>query len=197
MANLNKQYTFTSGTVIDPAKVNTNFDDLVAFVNNSVIHVDGTKAFTGLPSLPTDPTASNQPARKGYVDAGDTAAINSAAAAAATLYGTRAKTGGSNTALVGAALGGNTMQVHAGYVAGSTDATGNISLSYGPFPNGVGCVIAIPVGGGAMSAANFLRGTCRITGQGLSGCSVRWVDSPTGNSIVSAAVDFCWIAIGW
>lgn len=62
-------YTFTNGTDADAAEVNQNFNDLVTFINNSVVLADGTVAFTGVPSGPSaDPTSANQFTRKSYVD---------------------------------------------------------------------------------------------------------------------------------
>jgi hypothetical protein len=72
MATLTKQHTFTMATDSSADEVNQNFDDLVDFVNGSVIHKDGSVAFTSVPSGPaTDPTTTNQLTRKAYVDAGD------------------------------------------------------------------------------------------------------------------------------
>lgn len=69
MATLSKRYSFASGTDAVAAEVNTNFDDIISFCNNSVAHLDGSKAFTGIPSLPaSDPTSDNQAVRKKYVD---------------------------------------------------------------------------------------------------------------------------------
>lgn len=69
MATASKTYTFVAGTTAEASKVNQNFDDLVGFLNNSVVHADGSVAFSGIPSLPgTNPTADNQAARKAYVD---------------------------------------------------------------------------------------------------------------------------------
>lgn len=46
MATASVTNTFTNGTPADAIEVNTNFADLVTFLNNSVVHRDGTKAFT-------------------------------------------------------------------------------------------------------------------------------------------------------
>ena len=46
MASASVTNTFTNGTAADAIQVNTNFSDLVTFLNNSVVHRDGTKAFT-------------------------------------------------------------------------------------------------------------------------------------------------------
>jgi len=63
--------TFAAGTLIESAEANTNFQDLVSFLNTQAIHKDGTIAFTGTPSGPgSDPVSDNQYARKLYVDRG-------------------------------------------------------------------------------------------------------------------------------
>ncbi len=72
MATLAVTNSFAAGTLIESVEVNTNFQDVVTFVNNSVAHTDGSKTFTGIPSVSggaaVDPTADNQLARKLYVD---------------------------------------------------------------------------------------------------------------------------------
>ena len=61
--------TFVVDTTIDPDEVNENFDTIYDFVNEEVIHRDGTIAFTAVPTGPaTDPSTANQLARKDYVD---------------------------------------------------------------------------------------------------------------------------------
>lgn len=68
MATAAVTHTFTAGTAAQAAQVNTNFSDLVSFLNNSVVHKDGSVAMTGQLSLSADPTASQHAARKQYVD---------------------------------------------------------------------------------------------------------------------------------
>ena len=69
MATASVTYSFIASTLIESAKVNTDFSDLVSFLNNSVVHVDGSKAFTAVPSGPAaNPTTANQFTRKGYID---------------------------------------------------------------------------------------------------------------------------------
>jgi hypothetical protein len=74
MATFTRTYTFTVGTKAKAAEVNQNFSEISTFLNNSVVHVDGSKAFTGIPTLATgiDPTTSNHLTRKAYVDAKET-----------------------------------------------------------------------------------------------------------------------------
>lgn len=69
MATASVTYSFTANTLIKSAEGNTNFSDLVGFLNTQVIHKDGTVAFTAIPSGPgIDPSGDNQFARKAYVD---------------------------------------------------------------------------------------------------------------------------------
>lgn len=69
MATAAVTYTFTPNTTILSAEANTNFSDLVSFLNNSVMHRDASAAFTAVPSGPsTDPSTDNHLARKKYVD---------------------------------------------------------------------------------------------------------------------------------
>lgn len=46
MATASITNTFVAGTSAEAAEVNTNFTNLVTFLNNSVVHVDGSKAMT-------------------------------------------------------------------------------------------------------------------------------------------------------
>lgn len=69
MATITKQFTFAPDTDIVASEFNTNFDDIVAFLNNSVSHLDGSKAYTGWPSLPGSvPGGTLAPVPKQYVD---------------------------------------------------------------------------------------------------------------------------------
>lgn len=69
MATLTVTYTFTNGTPAQAAEVNKNFDDTVVFVNGSVVHTDGSKPFTAIPTIPTtDPSTDGHVASKKYVD---------------------------------------------------------------------------------------------------------------------------------
>lgn len=47
MATASVTNTFVAGTSAVASEVNTNFSDLVSFLNNSVIHKDGSKSMTG------------------------------------------------------------------------------------------------------------------------------------------------------
>lgn len=69
MATLTKQYTFSALTSARAAEVNTNFDQIVSFINTNMMQKDGSTAFTGYPLLPgSAPTNTLHAASKGYVD---------------------------------------------------------------------------------------------------------------------------------
>lgn len=69
-ANVAVTYNFTAGTPAVADNVDQNFADVVNWINTNAVHLDGSKAFTSIPSGPaTDPTSANQLARKAYVDA--------------------------------------------------------------------------------------------------------------------------------
>lgn len=71
MATASVTFTFAANTLIQASQGNTNFADVIAFLNGSVIHKDATVAFTAVPSGPgTDPVSANQFTRKAYVDLG-------------------------------------------------------------------------------------------------------------------------------
>lgn len=62
-------YSFAASTLAVASEVNTNFSDLVTYINNNVILKDASVAFTNVPSGPaTDPSADNHLVRKEYVD---------------------------------------------------------------------------------------------------------------------------------
>jgi hypothetical protein len=70
VATASVTYSFAPNTTILSAQVNTNFEDIVDFLNNSVMHRDAAVAFTNVPSGPaSDPSSDNQLTRKAYVDA--------------------------------------------------------------------------------------------------------------------------------
>ena len=69
MATAAVTYDFEPDTDIKSSEVDTNFADLVGFVNANMIQKDASVAFTGTPTGPaTDPVSDNQYARKAYVD---------------------------------------------------------------------------------------------------------------------------------
>lgn len=66
-------YTFAPNTLTKSSEANTNFADLVTYINTNAIVKDASLAFTAVPSGPaTDPSSVNHLARKAYVDAGGT-----------------------------------------------------------------------------------------------------------------------------
>ena len=69
-ANVAVTYNFVAGTPSVADNVDQNFTDIVNWVNTNAVHLDGSKAFTNVPSGPAvDPVSANQLARKAYVDA--------------------------------------------------------------------------------------------------------------------------------
>lgn len=69
MATASVTHTFAPNTLTEAGEANTNFQDLVTFLNSQTIHKDASVAFTGVPSGPaSDPVSDNQYARKRYVD---------------------------------------------------------------------------------------------------------------------------------
>lgn len=76
MATASVTNTLLNGTDTDADLVNANFNDLVTFLNASVLHVDGSKALTGNLSVGNNritglasPSASTDAATKAYADA--------------------------------------------------------------------------------------------------------------------------------
>lgn len=69
MPSASVTYQPQNGDPSDVTQINTNFSDLVTFLNTYVVQKDGSVAFTGIPTLPgSDPTSNNQATRKLYVD---------------------------------------------------------------------------------------------------------------------------------
>lgn len=67
MATLTKTNTLTNGTLADADDVDTNFDDIISWINTNVVQVDG-GAFTTLPTSAVTPTLSTELVTKAYVD---------------------------------------------------------------------------------------------------------------------------------
>jgi microcystin-dependent protein len=60
---------FANGTNADGTQVNSNFNNVVNFLNTETVQRDASIAFTAIPTAPaTDPVSDNQLARKAYVD---------------------------------------------------------------------------------------------------------------------------------
>lgn len=128
MATLNKSYTFVADTLARAEQVNQNFDEIVAFLNSQVLHVDGSKAMEGQITLPpSDPTTNNQATRKAYVDAQDNK---------------RLKVQHSGYAVFGGTPPNEGLVMQAGTVVAPTDGNGNHTVVFPqPFPNGVLTVV--------------------------------------------------------
>ncbi len=47
MSTASVTHTFTAGTTIQSVQANTNFSDIITFLNNNVAHLDASKTFTG------------------------------------------------------------------------------------------------------------------------------------------------------
>jgi len=69
MTTASVTYTFVAGASAAAAQVNTNFADLVGFLNTNALQKDGSLAMTGRLTLAgLDPTSGDHAARKSYVD---------------------------------------------------------------------------------------------------------------------------------
>lgn len=91
MATASVTNTFVASTAAVASEVNTNFTDLVTFLNNQVIHKDGSKAFTGNMDAGSNKivnlsngTASTDAVNKSQLDAVD---ANTNPAGAILMYG--------------------------------------------------------------------------------------------------------------
>lgn len=84
-ANVSVTYNFVAGTPAVADNVDQNFTDIVNWINTNAVHLDGSKAFTAVPSGPAaDPTSANQLTRKAYVDAKFSTCLSSARPSPAT-----------------------------------------------------------------------------------------------------------------
>lgn len=75
MATATVSHVMVANTTALASETNTNFTNLLTFLNTDVIHVDGSKAMTGELTLSGAPTANNSAARKLYVDDSVAAAV--------------------------------------------------------------------------------------------------------------------------
>jgi hypothetical protein len=181
------------------SEINQNFADISTFLNNSVVHVDGSKAFTGIPSIATgiDPSASNHLSRKAYVDAGDLLRPRVPAP----------DSGLSFSAVVGGVptVGTSQLLIQAGTFSGSTNASGTLANNITfptAFPNGVLSLTVTPV----YTSTRSVFHSVRITTQAKTGFNVdAWELVGTTafglpwnlNPCISQTIKFNWIAIGW
>jgi len=156
--------TLANGNTVDADELNENFTDLVDFLDDEVVHVDATKAFTGIPTLPaSDPTTANQATRKSYVDALNTAQTAALAthhdaastdhddryfteaeitARVATLIGNTSSTGTAAKVAIGASnvtFSGNPASAASATITTGLTAISNIQLT----PITVGVVLAV------------------------------------------------------
>lgn len=183
MALLTKLYTFIADAVAEPDEVNVNFDDIVGFVNNEVVHKDGSKAFTAHPSGPaTDPTAANQYARKAYVDA-KTAGIEP---------GDLLRLKGPNATVVsrgGLSANPSINQVvwDAGSHVGTLDAGGNFTINFHAAMNPISIVVT---NGDANSDSDGVVSVLAVNG--TSSFSIH-----VANGNVGSLFRVDWIAIGY
>ena len=118
MATASVTNSFVASTTASSSAVNTNFSDLVTFLNGSVVHVDGSKAMTADLPMGTNkvtglgaPTADTDAATKKYVDDEITASDGEA-----TTYEVLSANGDVGSGASQVAQGSHT---HAGYAAAS------------------------------------------------------------------------------
>lgn len=167
-------YSFTPATLIESAKVNQNFDDLVSFLQTDTVHVDASNAFTAVPSGPaTNPSSDNQLTRKKYVDDADSvvAKVRSKWVGAVPLSGTFT-------------LGTSQPLIQAGFGAVSLDGTARATINLpSAFPNGIIAVLAIRSGDGQVGGPveviteGFTLSSFRVymPGASTSGQGVAWL----------------------
>lgn len=182
MASFIKQFTFTPGTTALSSQLNTNLDDIANFLNNGVIHADGSKAFTAVPTGPaTDPSSDNHLARKRYVD-----------------DGSRKRPVFPNTTGTSSILGtynGQQTTIKAGFNTGLTGPEGNFIIDFGgAFPNGIVSLVLTCV---AQPGYNYLRSQAGIYLIDLGKATIRISDSNTGASLLGTNIGVTWMAIGW
>jgi hypothetical protein len=71
MATLSVTYNFAPNTLAEADKVDTNFSDIVTFVNTQLIQKDASVAFTGIPAGPSsDATTDQQFTRNAFFSRG-------------------------------------------------------------------------------------------------------------------------------
>lgn len=180
MATLTKAYTFVGGTTIEESEVNTNFDDIVSFCNNSLVHLDGTKTMTGALTLSgSDPASDNVAARKAYVD-------KFAKMANATL-----------NPVVGSTLNPQTTRgvfIQAGSNVVTTSGSGGFSISYpSAFASRVISVVGVP---GDQVATAPVEISAIHANQTLSQFNGIIRYTTTGAAVAGGSIRINWIAIG-
>lgn len=188
MATASVTYSFTASTTAVSAQVNQDFTDLVTFLNNQVVQVDGSKAMTAPLSLAaSDPVSANQAARKAYVD---TKALYKGATSTATTQ-----------AFVGALQATDTqLLVKSAEWVGVTSATGQVDLAFSAaFPTSVNCVQCTIANGALHNNGTALVTTSPaflfVTNVTLAGFSVR-IFQPGGGGANALSTAFSWVALG-
>jgi microcystin-dependent protein len=69
MANASVTNVFVAGTPVRASEANQNFTDVLAFMNNQIVHRDGSKSFYNIPSVDSGSPVSGQDlTTKAYVD---------------------------------------------------------------------------------------------------------------------------------
>lgn len=123
MAAASVTHTFVAATTAVASEVNTNFSDVTTFLNNQVLHLDGSKTMTS--DLPmgsnkvvsvAEPTVSSDAATKNYVD-NATAQLNDLP---------------------------TTLNIESGFVNTNTNASGQISVTYSTATTGTGTLQITP-----------------------------------------------------
>lgn len=192
MAPLNKQYTFTDGTDIVANQVNVNFDDIVGFINNQLLHRDGTKDFTAVPTGPAvDPTGPNHLSRKAYVDARDDAHRAEVNAAVSAAHG-RANQAydhaqGAHNALP-AKLDSDVLRY--GYFTGTTNAAGDVVVTHNLGRN-PGSIQLTPHSSGGNMPWKVV-----VENWNSSQINVRMYSSVSGASLPGTGLSFFWVVLG-
>lgn len=181
MPTLIKQFTFVADTNIAPNQVNANFDDIVSFINNNLIHKDGTRAMEAhLSLLAANPVSDNQAARKAYVDSQVASASGSATNAQ---NAANAAQGSANTALDRVPN-----KIRWGFVSGTTNGAGDIAFAHGLGGNPAAVVLtnnnSSPTMGWFLSVQN----------KDGTNVNVRMYNSTNGNAMGGAGVSFFWFA---
>lgn len=180
MATAAITYTFVANTLITASEANTNFQDLVDFLNQEVVHKDGSVAFTAHASGPaSNPTTDNQYSRKAFVDAGDLARVKRGADTMA--------------ALVGGSTDFTTKQLlfQGGYKEVLTDGNGFTTVTFPTaFPTGLLTFVAC--------GADYTDGPCifSLGAHTAAGADV-YIADDTGGPRNTETIKFAWLAVGW
>lgn len=183
-SNVTVPNSFSNGTTADALDVNENFSAITNWVNANAVHLDGSKAFTAIPSGPSvDPSSANQLARKAYVDA-QVAAVN--LTVGGDLSGTT-----SNAQIVANAVG--TTEINASAVttakiadAAVTEAKLAASVAGGGLTGGAGTALAVNVDG---STLEINTDTVRVKDAGITNAKMATAAFTNIKSIQSS--DYC------